>query len=406
MEPSKSIISITPDCFDFKKINYITKLNVNQENKKYEIHFGINNLNNNELILKVTLDNYYYYYSNFNLSELNNISTVFSKYKNIYEIISYLKTLNYSVSENNDNLLLIFTFFNLNDTYKIIELTLKKKLYDSNNIINYFNDKIKLLKEQKDENINDSNPLKKDKNNFYNEINSLKEENKNLRIINNSLKKENNNLCTIINLLKEKNKNLSNEINQLKEENKKMKIYYTYKSIDSKIIKSFKNIEFMLDYIRENDNSFNFNDTNLLYRGSKDGDRTETCHKLCDNKKNIIIIIKSYNGYTFGGYSKVGFKTNKNKEQIIDNNSFLFSIDKKEIYPVIKNAKVICCVDNNKGLCFYASLGFYDHFLNNKNSFVCDEECNKNFINLPPNIGINGGKKNFKCLELEVFQLV
>ena len=96
---------------------------------------------------------------------------------------------------------------------------------------------------------------------------------------------------------------------------------------DSKIFQSINKIKFILDHIKKNDESFYFNKIKLLYRGSRDGDRTKTCHELCDNKQNILIIIKSDKGYIFGGYSKIGFKTTTQEELEIDNNSFLFSID-------------------------------------------------------------------------------
>ena len=44
--------------------------------------------------------------------------------------------------------------------------------------------------------------------------------------------------------------------------------------------------------------------------------------------------------------------------------------------------------------------------MNNNESLVCEDNCYNYFKNLPPNIGINGGKKYFKCLDLEVFQLI
>ena len=38
----------------------------------------------------------------------------------------------------------------------------------------------------------------------------------------------------------------------------------------------------------------------LLYRGSRDGDSTQTCHELCDNKQNVLIVMKSDTNYVFG----------------------------------------------------------------------------------------------------------
>ena len=143
------------------------------------------------------------------------------------------------------------------------------------------------------------------------------------------------NTKTEIENLKKDNIKLQKEVEELKEQNKKLfeknnklillaeesnKIY-----IDSKIIKSMNSISHIIEYIKENDKSFNFKEMKLLFRGSRDGDRTKTCHELCDNKKNILILIQSDTGYMFGGYSKIGFKTNNNFDQWkIDNNCFLF----------------------------------------------------------------------------------
>ena len=131
------------------------------------------------------------------------------------------------------------------------------------------------------------------------------------------------------------------------------------KTFDSKIINSLGEIDFILDYIKQNDKELSFKKLVLLYRGSRDGDDTKICHNLCDHKQNILIIIKSDIGYIFGGYSKIGFETNNDKpEYKIDNSCFLFSKNLKKVYPVVKNQKVICNINNNNGLCFYGCLAF------------------------------------------------
>ena len=109
---------------------------------------------------------------------------------------------------------------------------------------------------------------------------------------------------------------------------------------DSKLFNSIDEINFIFDYIRKNDKSFSFNSLILLYRGSKDGDKTEICHRLCDNKENVLIIIKSNTEHIFGGYCKIGFKINEKIEYKIDNHCFLFSYDFRTIYPVKENKHV------------------------------------------------------------------
>ena len=174
-------------------------------------------------------------------------------------------------------------------------------------------------------------------------------------------------------------------------------------SFNSKIIDSIYSINFIFYKIRENDKSLNFNKIRLLYRASRDGDSTKTCHKLCDNKQNVLIIIKSDIGYIFGGYSKIGFKTSKNFDVEIDNNSFLFSIDLKRIYPAIKDKYCINFVKETFGLCFTESLYFRDNFFSNSNFFGNDIK--KHFNDLEDKYKMNGGKNFFKIKELEVFQL-
>ena len=162
-----------------------------------------------------------------------------------------------------------------------------------------------------------------------------------------------------------------------------------------------------MEYIRENDKLFKFNYLNLLFRGTRDGDSTKICHKLCDNKQNVLIIIKSDSDYIFGGYCKIGFKETDNyfkNEYKNDDNCFLFSINLRKIYSVIKNKNVICHIESSYGLCFYTSLAFYDKFLNNNNSYCCSNN-NGYFLGVNESYEMNGGHKYFKCKDLEIFQI-
>ena len=238
---------------------------------------------------------------------------------------------------------------------------------------------------------------------LLNENKLLKEE------INNNKKEINNNKKEIISL-KEENKKLWDKINKLEEmliNLNKININPPKNFIDSKILKSINDIDFVLNYIKAKDKTFNFSSLKLLFRGSRDGDSTQKCHELCDEKKNVLEIIKSDSGFIFGGYCKIGFKINKSNEYKIDNDSFIFSCDLKKIYPAIKDQKVICHIEPSFGLCFYASLAFEDKFMNKKNSYICGggSDCGNYFNGLSTNYEMNGGKRNFKCEDLEVFQL-
>ena len=239
--------------------------------------------------------------------------------------------------------------------------------------------------------------------NLLNENKLLKEE------INNN-KKEMLKFESQINLLKEENKKLWDKINKLEQllnnSNKVNLNPLTNIAIDSKIFKSINDLDFILNYIKINDKNFGFSSLKLLFRGSRDGDSLQKCHELCDNKKNVLEVIKSDSGYIFGGYCKIGFKINEKCEYKIDNDSFIFSFNLKKIYPAVKNTKGICYIGRSSGLCFLSSLGIHDKFMNNKNSWVCSGSCGNYFSRLSSNYEINGGSEYFKCEDLEVFQLV
>ena len=71
----------------------------------------------------------------------------------------------------------------------------------------------------------------------------------------------------------------------------------------------------------------------LLYDSIKDGSNTGAFHKKCDGKKPTITFIKTNKNRRFGGYTEKCWNES-NGNYIVDDNSFLFSIDEKEKYPI------------------------------------------------------------------------
>ena len=388
MDDAPPILMETPKTYS--KIDYIEEITINKEKENYKIHLGIQG---NNLLIKAESENtkniYYYQYC-FTINELQNISMIFSMYKAAKEIIAFLKDLKFEIEEKNENLLLKFNVFMPNGQNKLIELVLKKCLLDTNNIIKYLLEKIKSM-ETNIKNLEENIKLEKTKHNS--EIKELKDNISNLKENNIRYENDNKKLWDEINKLKE---------SQIKFNNKEDAI----NSFDSKIIESKDNINFILDYIKQNDKSLNISKIKLLFRGSRDGERTKTCHELCDNKQHVLIIMKSETGYIFGGYSKIGFKANKILEYKIDNNCFLFSLNLKKIYPVIKDKNVICHTRETSGLCFFGSLMFYDYFMSKKDWPNLNMDIKQYFNNLETVYEMNGGQEYFKCDELEVFQLL
>lgn len=93
----------------------------------------------------------------------------------------------------------------------------------------------------------------------------------------------------------------------------------------------------------------------LLYRASKDGWQASNFHQKCDYQGETITVIKSTNGYIFGGYNP-GDWTSSNA-YTTDNKAFLFSlVNTKGIQPQILKSI------NGKG-CYTYGGGGYGKFI-------------------------------------------
>ena len=117
--------------------------------------------------------------------------------------------------------------------------------------------------------------------------------------------------------------------------------------------------------------------------------------------------MKSEQGNCYGGFSNVGWESKEFGEfrYPIDDNAFLFSVNKKEIFNAKKGKNSICWINSDKyGLCFSCSLVFCNNFLTkeerNFHNSISDyfENCSLHDFNL--------GREKCKFKELEVFQII
>ena len=447
-----------------KKI-FITSLDVKDGQEDYTIQLRTNET---EDILKIKIDSknpekFYFFQSNYNIMELKTISKAFNYYNSIKEIILNFEKLINKTFEKGEEFIIQIKLHSPDGDIKLSEIGIQKVLFNHEKIIKNLSEEIKSLKSIINQKDSEINVLTNNVTELKNQINSLESTN-NSNLNNISLLKENNinevvKLNGIISKYQKENQDLKGSISYFQQENQKLKAYCInfqqeyqklktdrdnlqkeYKELltiknqlnekvekmkveikvfkdeklknkidlfpgdDSKIIFSMSDIQFIIDYIKEADKSFEFKNLKLLYRGSRDGDRTKTCHQLCDNKQNVLIIIQSDIGNIFGGYSKIGFKVNNKAEYLVDNNCFLFSYEYKKIYPSVKDKQNICHISDYCGLCFTGSLGFFDKFMNSNDNWIDKSNIQDHFNRLNEPCEMNGGKNKFRIQELEVFQ--
>jgi len=454
-----------PSLNKIKNLNCLSSFEVKSKEEDFTIQLGTNE-EKDILIIKIISkdpEKLYFFQSKFNIIELKAASKAFNFYDSIEEIIFAFPKLINKTFEKGEEFIIQIKLHTPEGEIKLSELGIKKVLLKHEQIIKNLSEEIKSLKSiinKKDSEINELTnnvaelknkviSLESSNNSYLNDIsllkqNSVNEVEKLNNIISNKQKeiqnlngsfsfsqREYQNLFANFQYLKQENQKLYTDLEnskknynelekintKLKEDIKKLnelvKVFEADKQNnkidlfpgdDSKIIYYMSEIQFIVDYIKAADKSFQFKNLKLLYRGSRDGDRTETCHKLCDNKQNVLIIIQSSIGCIFGGYSKIGFKVSNKAEYLVDNNCFLFSYDFKKIFPSIKDKPNICHISSYCGLCFTGSLGFFDNFMSSNDNWIDKSSIQDHFNRLDEPCEMNGGRDKFKCQELEVFQ--
>lgn len=137
-----------------------------------------------------------------------------------------------------------------------------------------------------------------------------------------------------------------------------------------------------------------------IFRASQDGDKAETFHRLCDNAPNLLIVISTENGKKFGGFTSRGFDSSNSSQ--IDDSAFIFSLDKKEIYSVMKGYPAIDCFLNMGPSFSGNNITIYDNFFSHPSSSAPKG----NNYQTKEDFQINGGERFFKIKELEILRLV
>ena len=144
---------------------------------------------------------------------------------------------------------------------------------------------------------------------------------------------------------------------------------------------------------------------NQIYKASCNGDNINAFHENCKNVPNTLIIIITDEKIRFGGFTQaIWDSSNKYK---FDDKAFLFSLDNKEIYPILDKykEKAINCRED-----FYAPIfgedlylfdGFFSSQLNKTNEKYYDYSKSKvmNQYKL-------SGQEYFTVTEMEIYQVI
>ena len=180
-------------------------------------------------------------------------------------------------------------------------------------------------------------------------------------------------------------------------------------SVDTKILKTEEEIDFIKNMIKENKyeklglkpNNFSLN---LIYRATRDGDMGQNFHKLCDGLSPILLLIKTTHNVRFGGYTETFFEGTNDYLGKKDDNAFIFSLDKRKYYEIEKGENAILCYINY-GPVFYgnnfSNIFLKEPFFKKKGSVAPKGDRFKT----KEDYEINLGKQYFKPIQIEVFHI-
>ena len=352
-----------------EKLNLISKhFNLKLENEDYKMNLGIILKENIEYLIIQLENNNNIYEKIFSLNILKDFSEAFRSYDSINDILNFIE----NKGKNNEILLL----------KKINDLKIQFKIILSN-------EKEDIIIELNKKELNG----KLEPKDIKNENKDIQEENKNIKD-ENQIKEENKNI-------EEETKNLENKLNESSSPPKEIE---NNDLIDSKII-TYKQIEFIIEYLKDYDDDYHEKDNikfKLLFRGSRDGDNTITLHNKCDDKKNILFILLTEQNKIIGGYSQIGWKTEKYLTYMLDDKSFLFSVTNNKIFHCLEGKNSVCWIGTDYGLCFYRAFIIYDKFMTDENCSFGNGLSGK--FNIRHFSELNE-KNKFRALEYEVYQL-
>jgi len=314
---------------------------------------------NNKLIITcqiISNMSLYYYESSFSLDDMIKLNKNFKICENINEIDSFI---NQSIqdnkitlkNDNENNLKIIISIFNIRGNEEQFEINLKKQEKNQNTL---FKDLVE-------------------------NVNNLIDENKNL---DKKLQQANEQINCLKNIISHRMDSLI-----INDENEQLLIENRLKKI-----KIFSNKIFL---------------SRILYRATIHGDDAKTFHNLCDYKNNLLFLVKTKKNFRFGGFITKMISPRDYNNEIRDDDSFCFSLNLKKIY---NNMKQLAIYINGEEIITFLKDIFkiYNNFFK-KESICTDAKEGQKYIyfdNQKNSYEINGGKNTFLVEELEVFEII
>ena len=210
-----------------------------------------------------------------------------------------------------------------------------------------------------------------------------------------------------------KNIEIKNEINkeiiedkkdekQIEENKEEIKIVEKEEKTEHNIVNGeiIHNIEELEMLIRNINKSSHKMTLNLIYKASADSDKAIDFHNKCDKAKNTIVLIETDKGKRFGGYTSVSWEGNC--EDKIDDDAFVFSLDKMKIYNIIPGEKAIGCYPKFGPVFLGCQIKIFDNAFK-KGGTTFEKGLN---YNTTEDYELTDGDREFRVKDVEVYEVI
>ena len=166
--------------------------------------------------------------------------------------------------------------------------------------------------------------------------------------------------------------------------------------IKSEIIKSGTEEEMLLNKINRHGKNIHFN---LIYKAINDTDRAEIFHEKCDKAERTLVLVETIDEKRFGGYTTQSWEGNGIDKK--DNEAFVFSLDKLQIYNIITGQPAIGRYPKYGPVFLGCQIKVNDNF------FVKGGTTYKKNTNYATNsdFELNNGVKFYGIKDIEVFEV-
>ena len=313
---------------------------------------------------------------------------------NIQNIFKLLKSkLDNEIKRNLNNF--IFDKKNMNFRIKKSNNSKNNKLYLRLNII-YTN----LKKEQIIIELNKIRVFNNENKNMPKTISELLEQVQNMALDINNMETD----LKILEQGKNEFKSILNKCDAYYGQSIKMKMDFMDMGIDSDIFSSKQDYDFIINNISKRVNK-KIKEIKQIFKASSNGDNINAFHDCCMYVQNMLVLILSDEKKCFGGFTQAEWDINNSYK--FDENAFLFSINNREIYPILNRYKkmAINCYDDLYTSVFGNDIYICDCFFSNNGNITQEGFYDYSNSKVKGDYKLTG-KKYFSVSELEVYEIV